>query len=418
MAFPRMIKVQQRFDAPQVDDIPGTVKAQIEGLNLSGKVKQGETVAVTVGSRGVSNIAVITKAIIEALKELGAAPFIVPAMGSHGGGTAEGQRQIIEGYGVTEEFVGCPIRATMEVVQIGTVEGKVPVYFDRYASEADHVVVSGRVKPHTGFVGEIESGLHKMMLIGLGKHKGATIYHQAIVHYSFDRIIRGVAQQVIDNCGVLFGLAMVENQYDETAMIDAVPPDRFAEREKELLILAKKWMPRLPFDQVDLLVIDAMGKNISGSGMDTNVVGRKYNDHAAAEKEFPKVTRILVRGLTPETHGNAAGIGMAEYCHKRLVDGMNVDATVINCITGNAPSGAAIPIHFATDTECLEKALQTVGFVEPQNAKVLRIRDTLHLGELLVSEAYEKELARRDDLSVLVPAADMEFDAQGDLLDW
>ncbi len=418
MAFPRMIKVQQRFDAPQVDDIPGTVKAQIEGLNLSGKVKQGDTVAVTVGSRGVSNIAVITKAIIEALKELGAAPFIVPAMGSHGGGTAEGQRQIIEGYGVTEEFVGCPIRATMEVVQVGTVEGKVPVYFDRYASEADHVVVSGRVKPHTGFVGEIESGLHKMMLIGLGKHKGATIYHQAIVHYSFDRIIRGVAQQVIDNCGVLFGLAMVENQYDETAMIDAVPPDRFAEREKELLILAKKWMPRLPFDQVDLLVIDAMGKNISGSGMDTNVVGRKYNDHAAAEKEFPKVTRILVRGLTPETHGNAAGIGMAEYCHKRLVDGMNVDATVINCITGNAPSGAAIPIHFATDTECLEKALQTVGFVEPQNAKVLRIRDTLHLGELLVSEAYEKELARRDDLSVLAPAADMEFDAQGDLLDW
>jgi hypothetical protein len=413
-----MIKVQQRFDAPQVDDIPGTVKAQIEGLNLSGKVKQGDTVAVTVGSRGVSNIAVITKAIIEALKELGAAPFIVPAMGSHGGGTAEGQRQIIEGYGVTEEFVGCPIRATMEVVQIGTVEGKVPVYFDRYASEADHVVVSGRVKPHTGFVGEIESGLHKMMLIGLGKHKGATIYHQAIVHYSFDRIIRGVAQQVIDNCGVLFGLAMVENQYDETAMINAVPPDRFAEREKELLILAKKWMPRLPFDQVDLLVIDAMGKNISGSGMDTNVVGRKYNDHAAAEKEFPKVTRILVRGLTPETHGNAAGIGMAEYCHKRLVDGMNVDATVINCITGNAPSGAAIPIHFATDTECLEKALQTVGFVEPQNAKVLRIRDTLHLGELLVSEAYEKELARRDDLSVLAPAADMEFDAQGDLLDW
>ena len=418
MAFPRMIKVQQRFDAPQVDDIPGTVKARIEGLNLSGKVKQGDTVAVTVGSRGVSNIAVITKAIIEALKELGAAPFIVPAMGSHGGGTAEGQRQIIEGYGVTEEFVGCPIRVTMEVVQVGTVEGKVPVYFDRYASEADHVVVSGRVKPHTGFVGEIESGLHKMMLIGLGKHKGATIYHQAIVHYSFDRIIRGVAQQVIDNCGVLFGLAMVENQYDETAMIDAVPPDRFAEREKELLILAKKWMPRLPFDQVDLLVIDAMGKNISGSGMDTNVVGRKYNDHAAAEKEFPKVTRILVRGLTPETHGNAAGIGMAEYCHKRLVDGMNVDATVINCITGNAPSGAAIPIHFATDTECLEKALQTVGFVEPQNAKVLRIRDTLHLGELLVSEAYEKELARRDDLSVLAPAADMEFDAQGDLLDW
>ena len=418
MAFPRMIKVQQQFEAPRVDDIPGTVKAQIDGLNLSGKVKKGDTVAITVGSRGINEIHVITKAIVEALKALGAAPFIVPAMGSHGGGTAEGQRQIIESYGVTEEFVGCPIRATMEVVQVGTVEGKVPVYFDKYASEADHVVVSGRVKPHTGFVGEIESGLHKMMLIGLGKHKGAAIYHQAIVHYSFDRIIRGVAQQVIDKCGILFGLALVENQYDQTAMIDAVPPEKFAEREKELLILARKWMPRLPFDRVDLLVIDAMGKNISGSGMDTNVVGRKYNDHAAAEKEFPKVTRILVRGLTPETHGNAAGIGMAEYCHKRLVDAMNVEATVINCMTGNAPSGAAIPVHFATDRECLEKALQTVGFVEPQNARVLRIRNTLHLGELLVSEAYEKELAGRDDLSVLAPAADMEFDAQGDLLDW
>ncbi|HCL30247.1 MAG TPA: [Fe-S]-binding protein [Candidatus Latescibacteria bacterium] len=418
MAFPRMIKVRQHFEAPQVDDIPGTVKAQIESLNLSGKVKQGDSVAVTVGSRGVSNIAAITKAIVDTLRALGAEPFIVPAMGSHGGGTAEGQREIIESYGVTEAFVGCPIRATMDVVQVGTVEGEVPVYFDRFASEADHVVVAGRIKPHTGFVGEIESGLHKMMLIGLGKHKGAALYHQAIVQYSFDRIIRGVAQQVIDKCGILFGLAMVENQYDQTAMIEAVAPERFAEREKELLVLAKKWMPRLPFDRVDLLVIDAMGKNISGSGMDTNVVGRKYNDHAAAEKEFPKVTRILVRGLTPETHGNAAGIGMAEYCHKRLVDGIDMEATVINCMTGNAPSGAAIPVHFATDSECLEKALQTVGFVEPENAKVLRVRDTLHLGELLVSESYEKEIASRDDLSILAPATAMEFDTQGDLLEW
>ena len=418
MAFPRMLKVQQHFDAPQVDDIPGTVKQQIDGLNLADKVKPGDTVAITVGSRGINNIAVITKAIVDALKELGAKTFIVPAMGSHGGGTAEGQREIIESYGVTEDFVGCPIRATMEVVQVGTVEGEVPVYFDKYASEADHVVVAGRIKPHTGFVGEIESGLHKMMLIGLGKHKGAALYHQAIVQYSFDRIIRGVAGQVIDKCRILFGLAIVENQYDQTAMIDAVAPENFAEREKELLILAKKWMPRLPFDRVDLLVIDAMGKNISGSGMDTNVVGRKYNDHAAAEKEFPKVTRILVRDLTPETHGNAAGIGMAEYCHQRIVDQMNVEATVINCMTGNAPSGAAIPVHFATDRECLEKALETVGFVEPKNARVLRVRDTLHLGELLVSEAFETEMQGRDDLSVLAAASVMEFDGKGDLLDW
>ena len=418
MAFPRMIKVRQHFEAPQVDDIPGTVKAQIDGLDLAGKVKKGDTVAVTVGSRGVNRVADITKAIVESLKALGAEPFIVPAMGSHGGGTAEGQREIIESYGVTEDFVGCPIKSSMEVVQVSTVEGEVPVYFDKNASEADHVVVAGRIKPHTGFVGEIESGLHKMMLIGLGKHKGAALYHQAIVQYSFDRIIRAVGQEVIDKCRVLFGMAIVENQYDQTALLEAVPPERFVEREKELLVLAKKWMPRLPFDRIDLLVIDAMGKNISGSGMDTNVIGRKFNDHAAVEKEFPKVTRIFVRDLTPETHGNAAGIGMAEYCHQRIVDQMDVNATVINCMTGNAPSGAAIPIHFPTDRECLEKALQTVGFVQPENAKVLRIRDTLHLGELLVSEAYLAETEKRDDLTILEPAADMTFDAQGDLLDW
>ena len=239
MPFPRMMKVRQHFEAPEVGDIPGTVKERIEALDLSRKVARGDSVAVTVGSRGINNIAVITRAAVEALKELGAEPFIVPAMGSHGGGTAEGQREIVESYGVTEEFVGCPIRSTMEVVQVGTVEGEVPVYFDKYASEADHVVVAGRVKPHTGFVGEIESGLHKMMLIGLGKHRGAAVYHQAIVQYSFDRIIRAVGQQVIDKGRVLFGLAIVENQYDQTAEIDAVPPEKFVEREKELLVLAQ-----------------------------------------------------------------------------------------------------------------------------------------------------------------------------------
>ena len=397
MPFPRMMKVRQHFEAPEIGDIPGTVKERIEALDLSRKVGRGDSVAVTVGSRGVNDIAVITRAMVEALKELGAEPFIVPAMGSHGGGTAEGQREIVESYGVTEEFTGCPIRSSMEVVQVGTVEGEVPVYFDKYASEADHVVVAGRVKPHTGFVGEIESGLHKMMLIGLGKHRGAAVYHQAIVQYSFDRIVRAVGQEVIDKCRVLFGLAIVENQYDRTAEIDAVPPERFVEREKELLVLAKQWMPRLPFDQVDLLIVDQMGKNISGSGMDTNVVGRKYYDHCAAAKEFPKVTRILVRGLTEETHGNAAGI---------------------NCMTGNAPSGAAVPVHFPTDRECLDQALTTVGFVAPEKARVLRIRDTLHLGELLVSEAYGREVEARADLSMLEGPSDMTFDERDDLLEW
>ena len=415
MSFPNMLRIRQHFDAPTVEDIPAAVSEEITRLNLSARVKPGQSVAVSVGSRGINNIALITKSLVEELKALGLEPFLVPAMGSHGGGIAEAQRDIIEGYGVTEEYVGAPIKASMETVQVGQTEDGVPVFFDKYAFEADHVAVVGRIKPHTDFVGEIESGLHKMMLIGLGKHKGAALYHQAIVHYSFDRIIRSVGQQVIDQCGVLLGLGIVENQYDQTALLKGVAPEEFVEREKELLVLAKKWMPRLPFDHVDLLIVDEIGKNISGAGMDTNVVGRKFHDNHAAEKEYPKVTRILVRGLTPETHGNASGIGTAEYAHRRAVEEMDREITYINCMTGNHPSGAHIPLYFDTDQICIEKALQTVGLREPGEEKIMRIHNTLDLGELLVSEAYRAEVEAREDLSIVEEAAPMPFDASGDL---
>jgi hypothetical protein len=337
-------------------------------------------------------------------------------MGSHGGGTAEGQRAIVEGYGVTEEYIGAPIRATMEVEKVSETEDGVPVYFDKYAFEADHVVVMGRVKPHTSFNGEIESGLHKMMLIGLGKHKGAALYHQAIVHYSFDRIVRSVAQEVIDKCGVLFGLGIVENQYDRTALVRAAAPEDFLEAEKEMLVLAKRWLPSIPFDRVDLLIVDYIGKNISGSGMDTNVVGRKYNDHHAIDKEFPKVTRIFVRDLTEQTHGNGCGIGIAEYTHRRVSDKMDRTITAINAMTGNHPSAAAMAIHFDTDREVLDAALKTVGLVQPEQARVVRIVDTLHLEEIQVSESLVPEIEKRDDVSVVEPLAEMVFDSAGDLL--
>ena len=415
MALPQMLRVRQTFEAPTIEDIPAAVHAEVQRLNLGPKINIGETVAISVGSRGIANIALIIKSLVSELKLLGLEPFLVPAMGSHGGGIAEAQQEIIEGYGVTEEYTGAPIKSSMEVVQVGETEDGVPVYFDKYAFEGDHVAVVGRIKPHTDFVGEIESGLHKMMLIGLGKHKGAALYHQAIVHYSFDRIIRSVGQTVIDKCGVLLGLGLVENQYDKTALIKGVDADEFVEREKELLVLAKKWMPRLPFDQIDLLIVDEIGKNISGAGMDTNVVGRKFHDNHAAEKEYPKVTRILVRGLTEETHGNASGIGTAEYAHKRAIEEMNREITYINCMTGNHPSGAHIPLYFDTDRICIDKALETVGLVEPENARVLRIHNTLELDELLVSEAYRTEIEQRDDLDIVGEATDMPFDANGDL---
>ena len=304
----------------------------------------------------------------------------------------------------------------MEVAKVGDTADGVPVYFDKYAYEADHVGVAGRVKPHTSFTGEIESGLHKMMLIGLGKRIGAALYHQAIVHYSFDRIVRSVGQTVIDECGVLFGLGIVENQYDQTALVRAVEPADFVESEKELLMLAKRWMPSIPFERVDLLIVDRIGKNISGSGMDTNVIGRKYNDHYAAEKEYPKITRIMVRDLTEETHGNACGIGLCEYAHKQAVDKMDNNITYINAMTGNHPSAAAVPIYFDSDREVIEAAIKTVGLAEPGQEKIVRIHDTLDLGEVMASEAYLAEVEKRDDLSLAGEPAEMEFDANGDLV--
>ena len=413
MPYPRMYRVRQHFDAPRLDDVPGEVHRQLARLNLARKVRPGETVAITAGSRGIANIAAIIRAAVEHFQQLGAQPFIVPAMGSHGGGTAEGQREIIEGYGITEEYTGAPIRSSMETVVVAHTPHGVPVHFDRIASEADHVLVCGRVKPHTGFVGPIESGQHKMMLIGLGKHEGAKIYHRAIMDHSFLEIIRAVADVVLKRCRVVAGLAIVENAYDETGLIEAVPPELFFEREEELLLTARRWMPRLPFRTVDLLIVDAIGKNISGSGMDTNVVGRKYNDHAATDQDDVACKRILIRGLTEETHGNACGLGLAEFTTDRCLAQVDFHITRINALTGGHPTAAGIPIALPTDRASIDAALETVGLVDPPRARVVHIPDTLHLREVLVSEAYTGELHERQDLEILSGPDDMAFDHEG-----
>jgi hypothetical protein len=413
MAFPRMLRVRQNFEAPRVDDIPGEVDRQLAGLNLASRVSPGQSVAITAGSRGIANIAVIIKAAVQHFQKLGAVPFIVPAMGSHGGGTAEGQRAILEGYGVTEAFCGCPIKASMETVIVGETPHGVPVHFDKHAHGADHVVVCGRIKPHTNFVGDIESGLHKMMLIGLGKHNGAKIYHRAIMDFSWIDIVRSVADEVIKKCKVVAGLGIVENAYDETGLIAAVAPEEFFQREKELLVLAKQWLPRLPFRHVHLLIIDEIGKNISGTGMDTNVIGRKYNDHRATELDDTSVRTVFVRSLTEATHGNATGIGIAEFTNSRTIAQVDRRITAINSITGGHAPAAALPIAFDTDREVLENALTTVGMTSPENAKVIQVTNTLHLAEVLVSEAYLPEIKKRADLEILSPAQEMQFDADG-----
>lgn len=415
MAFPRMARVRQKFDAPKIDDIPAEVDSQMAALNLGEKVQSGQTVAITAGSRGIANIALIIKSICDHVKSLGGVPIIVPAMGSHGGGTAEGQQEIIEGYGVTEEYTGAEIRSSMETVIVDETPQGIPVHFDRMAFECDHVIVCGRVKPHTGFVGPIESGLHKMMLIGLGKHEGAKIYHRAILDHSFLEIIRAVADSVLQKCDVLCGVAIVENAYDETRTIEAVAPESFYERECELLKLSIEAMPKLPFDFVHLLVIDEIGKNISGSGMDTNIVGRKYNDHKATEHDNVAVRRIFIRGLTEATHGNACGLGMAEFTNTRTANEVDARITNINSLTGGHPSAAGIPCHWDSDREVIENALPTVGFIDPEKARVVQIADTLHLGEVLVSESCLAEVAERDDLELIDGPFDMPFDESGNL---
>jgi hypothetical protein len=318
---------------------------------------------------------------------------------------------------VTEPFVGAPIRASMETVIVDTTPQGIPVHFDRLAWDADHVIVSGRVKPHTGFVGEIESGLHKMMLIGLGKHEGAKIYHRAIQEFSFLEIIRAVADVVLEKCGVVAGVAIVENAYDETALIEAVAPRDFLEREKELLKLAREWLPRLPFRECDLLIVDTMGKDISGTGMDTNVIGRKYNDHAATDKDNARCRRIFVRSLTAGTHGNATGIGLAEFTNRRTAESVDPVKTRINCITGGHPTAAMMPVVYDTDRDAIAAALETIGLVEPEQARVIQIADTLHVAEALVSEAYLPQLGERGDLRRINEPAGMAFDTTGNLAD-
>jgi uncharacterized protein (DUF362 family) len=409
MQYPEMFRIRQQFDAPRIDDIPAAVRDEIAKLSPRSTIKPGQTVAISAGSRGIANLAAVIKTIAEEMKDLGAEPFIVPAMGSHGGGTAEGQAGVLAGYGITEETMNTQVRSSMEVVQIGTTDFGMPVYFDKIASQADHVIVVNRVKPHTGFIGEIESGLMKMMLIGLGKHEGAKIYHRAITHHSFDKIVRVVGKMVREKMPIAFGVALLENGYDETAQITAVPSADFEDVEKGLLVKAKAWCPKLPFPEVDLLIIDEMGKDISGSGIDTNVVGRKE------EGQPPNVLRIFVRDLTDKTHGNAVGIGMAEFATDRLVEQIDLKSTYINAITGQNVNIAAIPMHFPTDREIIDIALESVGLVEPTETRILWIKNTLDLGEVEASAAFLEAANQRDDLQILSDPRPMDLGEDGNL---
>lgn len=414
---PLVFRVRQTFEHPTLVDPPAAVEEELSHLSLGRSVHPGQSVAITAGSRGIHDIHRIIRAIVDHFRMLEAKPFIVPAMGSHGGATAVGQRRILESYGITEDFCGCPIRASMETVEVCLAAEGFPVHFDRHAFEADHVVVCNRIKPHTLFVGDIESGLMKMMLIGLGKHAGATVYHRAIRDFSFARILDSVTQEVLQRCSIVAGLAIVENSHCRTAAIEAVAPADFVVREKALLAKAKRWLPRLPFAAADILLVDEIGKNISGSGMDLNVVGRKFLMHQAAEHETPKIRMIAVRDLAKLTHGSAVGIGLAEFCRRRVLEKMDVEMTRVNALTGGYFHEAMLPLDYVSDREMLAVMATQVGLVAPRDVKIIWVRNTRQVAEVECGSGYLEEARVRADLEILTAPRPLIFDAEGNLDD-
>lgn len=415
MQFPRTFRLRQRFVSQRVDGISKTVHDELMKMGASEKVRAGQSVAITGGSRGINNIAEILAAAVDFFRKMNAKPFIFPAMGSHGGATAEGQRQVLETYGITESFCGCEIRSSMDTVSVAKSPDGYPIHFDKNAFQADHIVACNRIKLHTDFHGRVQSGLLKMLLIGCGKRNGANFYHRATEEYGFDHMVARNVPLVLDQCHVLGGLAIVENGYEETGIIEGIAASRLIDREPALLELSRQWMPKLPFEECDILLLDEMGKNISGTGMDTNVIGRKYQEHASDTRDSNRVKRIAVRGLSEESHGNATGIGFSEFCLTSLVQNMDLAATRMNCLTSGRVVLASPPIDFPNDQEMLSAALKTIGLKPPEQARLIWAHNTLDLIEVECSQAYFDEACGRKDLEILTELRGLPLSKAGHL---
>ena len=413
MNLPQMGRIRQHFDRTRIADIRKSVLAQLQQFSWD-QIQPGNSVALAAGSRGIANIAEIIKAAVEFFKSLDARPFVFPAMGSHGGATAEGQVAVLAQLGITDSYVQAPILSAMDVQQIGETEDGVPVFVDRHALDADHIVVVNRIKSHTKFKASIESGPMKMMAIGMGKDKGAAYYHKAVEH-TFPKIIRDAARIVLQQTPVVCALAIVENGYGETARITALKPDNIESSEEKLLSLSKKMTAHLPFNDIDLLIVDEMGKDISGVGIDPNITGRN-RDLVGVFDHPVRIKRLFVRDLTDQSKGNAIGIGLADLTTKRLVDKIDYAATYKNCITGISLEKGAVPMHFGNDRQAIEVALDSIGLISPRMSKIVRIQNTLRLDIVGVSEVYMDELHNRSDVDILTEIEPMGFDRQNNLL--
>ncbi|WP_457559707.1 nickel pincer cofactor-dependent isomerase, group 22 [Candidatus Harpocratesius sp.] len=407
--LPSMLRIRQNFDQPSIskDLIPNVIHSEFQKLNLTNRVKQGESVAITAGSRGICHISLILKSIIQEFKQLGAEPFIFPAMGSHGGGTRKGQLQILANYGITEDIIGCPIKGTMDVDLIDCTSLGTPVYLDHYAAQADHIFIVNRIKPHTKFTATVESGLMKMCLIGMGKREGARIYHRAAEHFSWDDIAFAVYDVLLDKIPILGGLAILQNAYEEIGRLECLTPEQIPKQEPELLKLAYQWMARIPFPEIDLLVVDEMGKEFSGTGMDTNITGRK-------EGSSMKVHRLYIRDLTESTHGNAQGIGLADFTSQKLLKKIDFKSTYLNSQTAYRTDTCKVPMALNSDFEVLKIATQMSGRNDDiSQFRLVWIKNTLELEELLVSEDYRSQIEQNSHLDIVEEGLHIIFDSEG-----
>jgi hypothetical protein len=407
--IPPVVRIRQRFDDSKLDDPLAVLSKELMKPGAMERIRPGQRVAVAVGSRGVANIAGITKMTIDAIKEAGAQPFIVPCMGSHGGATAEGQAEVLRHLGIEEATMGAPVESSMDVVEIDRLLNGLPVYVDRIASTADAIIVINRVKPHTAFRGPIESGIMKMIAIGLGKQKGAEACHQLGFKYMAE-FVPEMAQLMINKLPIVFGVAAVENAYDETCHIEVLPAGRIYEREVELQRMAKSRMPRLLFDQIDVLVIDYIGKNISGDGADPNVTGRYPTPYASGG---PDVNKMVVLDVTKESKGNANGVGTADFTTRRLADKMDFVATYLNGLTSTVSAPTKLATTLESDELAIKAAVKTCNVLDFTKCRLVRIRDTLHLGEIEISVPMLEEARKHPDIEIVSEPYEWKFDSEG-----
>ncbi len=413
--LPAMFEARQHFDVlPAVDALAALEEEWPRAKAALAALAPGASIAVAVGSRGIADIAVVVRGLVARLAASGFEPFIVPAMGSHGGATAAGQTEVLAHLGVTEAAVGAPIRATMEVVSLGEIDG-IPLFLDRFAWEADGIVLVNRVKPHTDFVGPVESGLMKQLTIGLGKQAGAEYYHRLGVVRGMAETVPAAARAVMERANVLFGVALVENEDHRPAVVRVVPPEELEETESELLELARRHLPGLPLDDIDLLILDEMGKDISGRGLDPNVTGREIVSWCA-HRERPRVLRIFVRGLSAGSHGNALGVGNADAVALRLVDALDHAKTAVNGLTSCSPDDVRIPLVFASDRDAVFALLTTIRPTTPADVRVVYVRNTLDVARLWVSEGCLAHLPKAPAVVVDPVHRRLPFDAAGNLL--